>query len=82
MSYATNVVQSQCLSIISINIYHSFSMYNVVEWLTPVGKVLRAEMASYVQKGKSQLLVKESNITRMVIKIRLIVESVNGRLKL
>lgn len=39
-------------------------------------------MASYVQKGKSQLLVKESNITRMVIKIRLIVESVNGRLKL
>lgn len=36
MSYATNVVQSQCLSIISINIYHSFSMYNVVEWLTPV----------------------------------------------
>lgn len=39
-------------------------------------------MASYVQKGKPQLLVKESNITRMVIKIRLIVESVNGRLKL
>lgn len=39
-------------------------------------------MASYVQKGKSQLLVKESNITRMVIKIRLIVESVNGKLKL
>lgn len=39
-------------------------------------------MASYVQKGKSQLLVKESNITRMVMKIRLIVESVNGRLKL
>lgn len=37
MSYATNVVQSQCLSILGIIIYHSFSAFDVAAWVMTLG---------------------------------------------
>lgn len=50
-----------------------------VELLHEIG--VRTEMPSFVKKGESQLPVEESNTTRLITKIRWIVESVNGRIK-
>lgn len=49
-----------------------------VELLHEIG--VRTEMPSFVKKGESQLPVEESNTTRLITKIRWIVESVNGRI--
>lgn len=37
ISDATSVVQTKCLSILSIIIYHSFSVYVVGEWVMTLG---------------------------------------------
>lgn len=50
-----------------------------VELLHEIG--MRTEMPSFVKKGESQLPVDESITTRLITKIRWIVESVNGRIK-
>ena len=42
---------------------------------------IRTEMPSFLQKGQSQHTVEDSNTSRLVTKIRWVVESVNGRLK-
>lgn len=49
-----------------------------VELLHEIG--VRTEMPSFVKKGESQLPVEESNTTRLITKIRWIVESINGRI--
>lgn len=37
MFYVTSVVQSQCLSILTIIIYQNFLVYDVAEWVMTLG---------------------------------------------
>ncbi|CAC5425844.1 unnamed protein product [Mytilus coruscus] len=43
---------------------------------------IHTKMPAFNKKGESQLPVEDSNVTRLITKIRLVVESVNGRIKL
>lgn len=51
-----------------------------VDLLSKLG--VKTEMPSCLKHGEKQLPVEESNTTRLVTKIRWVVESVNGRIKL
>ncbi|XP_076085751.1 uncharacterized protein LOC143056545 [Mytilus galloprovincialis] len=42
---------------------------------------IQTKMPAFNKKGESQLPVEDSNVTRLVTKIRWVVESVNGRIK-
>ncbi|XP_021339896.1 uncharacterized protein LOC110441121 [Mizuhopecten yessoensis] len=52
---------------------------DAVEFLQESG--LRVEMPSYLQKGAKQHTTEEANLSRLVTKVRWVVESANGRLK-
>ncbi|XP_069130866.1 uncharacterized protein [Argopecten irradians] len=52
---------------------------DAVEYLEGIG--LKVEMPSYLTKGKKQHTVEEANLSRLVTKVRWVIESVNGRLK-
>ncbi|XP_033752795.1 uncharacterized protein LOC117336398 [Pecten maximus] len=52
---------------------------DAVEYLESIG--LKVEMPTYLAKGKKQHTTEEANLSRLVTKVRWVVESVNGRLK-
>ncbi|XP_061196609.1 uncharacterized protein LOC133204881 [Saccostrea echinata] len=49
------------------------------DMLTDLG--IKVEMPAFLQKGKRQLTTEEANCSRLVTKVRWVVESVNGRIK-
>lgn len=52
---------------------------DAMEFLKESG--LRVEMPSYLQKGAKQHTTEEANLSRLVTKVRWVVESANGRIK-
>ena len=52
---------------------------DVLEFLRSLG--FQCEMPCYLQKGQSQHTVEEANSSRLITKIRWVVESANGRIK-